>query len=278
MGRLDGKVAVISGAARGQGRAHADTLAREGASIVAFDLCDGFEYTLQPPSTEDDLQETVRVVEGHGQRCLAVKADARDLPSLQELADRAMDEFGRIDVLLANHGIWTNAANTWTLEEASWQETIDVILTGVWKVCSAFVPKIIEGERGGAVVLTGSVNCVQPQPGAVAYTAAKHGVLGIMKVLAVELGQHNIRVNIVNPGAIDSPMLLGGTIEKSLEHYPEHFGFNRNLLPDSAMVMSGLGASQPSSSVSDAIVWLVSDEAKYVTGTMIPVDAGWTAR
>jgi (+)-trans-carveol dehydrogenase len=268
MGRLDGKVVVISGAARGQGRSHAVTLAREGASIVAFDICEPLPTVLTPGATVEDLQETMRLVEEQDQRCLTAKTDARDLDALQQLGDRAMGEFGRIDILLVNHGLWSVAKNSWELEEEAWQETIDVMLTGAWKVCKAFIPKIIEGERGGAIVITASANGVTPQEGAIAYCAAKAGEIHMMRVLSKELGPYNVRVNTVNPGGIATPMLLeGGTVDRALELNPAYFSTNRNSLPVEW---------QPASSISNAILYLVSDDGAYVTGTSIEVDAGWS--
>jgi (+)-trans-carveol dehydrogenase len=268
MGRLDGKVAVISGAARGQGRSHAVTLAREGATIVGFDLCEPLETVLTPGATEDDLAETMRLVEEQDQRCLTAKADARDLASLNELADRAMGEFGRVDIVLVNHGCWHVAESSWELSEEAWNETIDVMLTGGWKVCKAFIPKILEGERGGSIVVTSSANGLTVQPGAIHYCAAKAGQLHMMRVLAWELGRHKVRVNAVAPGGIQTPMLLeGGTVERAAELHPEYITNNRNRLPIEW---------QPAQSVSDAITWLCSDEAAYVTGVTLPVDAGWS--
>ena len=268
MGRLDGKVVVISGAARGQGRSHAVALAREGATIVGFDICEKLATVLTPGATEEDLAETQRLVEEQDQRCLTVKADARDLAALTDLADRAMEEFGRVDILLINHGLWSVAANSWELEEEAWQETIDVMLTGAWKVAKAFIPKILEGDRGGSIVITASANGVTPQPGAVAYCAAKAGEIHMMHVLAWELGPHKIRVNSVNPGGVQTPMLLdGGTVERALELNPAYIGNNRNLLPIEW---------QPVESITNAILWLVSDDADYVTGVALPVDAGWS--
>jgi (+)-trans-carveol dehydrogenase len=267
MGRMDGKVVVISGAARGQGRAHAVTLAREGASIVAFDICEKLEHPLTPGATEEELAETMRLVEEQDQRCITAKADARDSAALTALADRAISEFGHIDTLVVNHGIWTVAENSWVLEEDVWQENIDVMLTGAWKVCKAFIPRIIDGGKGGSVVLTSSANGVTPQPGAIAYCAAKAGVIMMMKVLSKELGPHNIRVNTVNPGGIATPMLLeGGTVERALELHPDYIGNNRMSLPAEWL--------EPEV-ISNAVLWLTSDEAAFVTGTMIPVDAGW---
>ncbi|HEY1511208.1 MAG TPA: mycofactocin-coupled SDR family oxidoreductase [Solirubrobacteraceae bacterium] len=267
MGRLDGKVAVISGAARGQGRSHAVTLAREGASIVAFDICEKLTHPLTPGATEEQLAETLSLVEEQDQRCMTQKADARDLAAMNELAERAISEFGHIDILVVNHGLWTVAENSWVLEEDVWQENIDVMLTGAWKVCKAFIPKIIDGGGGGSVVLTSSANGVTPQPGAIAYCAAKAGVIMMMRVLAKELGPHNIRVNTVNPGGIATPMLLeGGTVERALELHPEYIGNNRMSLPAEWL--------EPEA-ISNAVLFLASDEGAFVTGTSLAVDAGW---
>jgi len=267
MGRLDGKVVVISGAARGQGRAHAVTLAREGASIVAFDICERLQHPLTPGATEQQLNETMRLVEEQDRRCLIQKADARDLTAMTALADRTIDEFGHVDALVVNHGMWTVDKNSWALEEDTWNENIDVLLTGAWKVCKAFIPRIIDGGKGGSIVLTSSSNGVTPQPGAIAYCAAKAGVIMMMKVLAKELGPDAIRVNTVNPGGVATPMLLeGGTVERALELHPEYIGRNRMALPEEWL---------PPESIADAVLWLVSDEARYVTGTSVTVDAGW---
>lgn len=267
MGRMDGKVAVISGAARGQGRSHAVTLAREGATIVGFDICEKIGFPLTPGATEEDLQETVRLVEEQDQRMLAEKLDARDLGGLQKLADRTMEEFGRIDALCVNHGLWTVAVNSWELEEEVWQETIDHMLTGAWKVCKAFIPKMIESGNGGSVIITSSANGVNPQPGAIAYCAAKGGEIMMMKVLSKECGPHNIRVNTINPGGIATPMLLeGGTVERAAELHPDYITNNRNSLPVEW---------QPPESISNAVLFLASDESAYITGIQLPVDSGW---
>lgn len=269
MGRLDGKVAVISGGARGQGRSHAVTLAREGAEIVIFDRCEGFETITTPPATEEDLQETVRLVEDLDRRCIAVKADARDLPALQELADRTMAELGSVDILCVNHGVWNVAKNTWEMDEAHFEESVDVMLTGAFKTVKAFAPKMIESGRGGSVIITSSANGFTPQPGAIAYCAAKAGQINMMRVLAWELGPHEIRVNAICPGGVDTPMLLeGGTVERAGELNPAYITNNRNLLPIEW---------QPVQSISDAVLWLASAEAAFVTGVELPVDAGWSA-
>lgn len=267
MQRMANRVAVVSGAARGQGRAHAVTLAREGASIVAFDICDGFKHAMATPATPEDLAETKRLVEETGQQCLSAEVDARDLDALLALADQAITKFGKVDALVVNHGIWSSAANSWELEEASWQESIDVLLTGVWKVVKAFAPRMIENGEGGGIVLTSSDNGTHAQPGAIAYCAAKGGVINMMQVLAWELGPHMIRVNALLPGVIDTPMAQSAEKLDS-SHWPRWFGTDRQLLQ--------VGA-QPPKSMADAALWLLSDEARYVTGVKIPIDAGWAA-
>lgn len=268
MGRLEGKVAVVSGAARGQGRAHAVALAREGADVVVFDVCAPLRSPMHPGATLGDLAETVRLVEVSGGRCLSARVDARDLPALTALADRTMAELGRVDVLVVNHGIWAIAPNSWELSEEDWAEGIDVLLTGAWKVTRAFVPKILAGGRGGSIVLTSSAMGLKPQPAAVAYTAAKHGVLGLMKTLAWELGAHSVRVNAVCPGSVDTPMTQeGGTVERSAELYPRFFTNDRALLPVGWM---------PPEAISRSVVFLASDDAEHITGVALPVDAGWT--
>jgi (+)-trans-carveol dehydrogenase len=271
VGRLDGKVAVISGAARGQGRSHAVTLAREGADIVAFDICAPLRFPLYPGATVADLEETARLVEAQGRRCLNAVADARDLPGLTALADRAVEEFGGVDILVANHGIWTVAPNSWELEEDSWLESIDVNLTGTWKVLKAFTPKIIAGGRGGVIVLIGSANGIRPQPAAIAYSTAKAGLLAMMRVLTHELGRLDIRVNAVNPGSIDTPMVSDGSTMAAASAFQARYW---QYVASQIHLPIGI---QPAQSVSDAILWLVSDEARYVTGAAISVDAGWAS-
>ncbi|MCU1480962.1 MAG: short-chain dehydrogenase [Subtercola sp.] len=267
MGKLEGKVAVVSGAARGQGRSHAATLAREGADVVIFDLCDTLSTALTPGATESDLRETAAIVESYDRRCLAATVDARDLAGLQAFADQAMTEFGRIDLLAVNHGMWTVAANSWELDEAAWQESLDVLLTGAWKVTKAFIPKILQGGRGGSIVLTSSINGLRPQPSGVAYSASKAGVLNLMKVLAWELGEFDVRVNAVCPGGVDTQMVTGGgTLEKALSLRGDYHNTVRNRLKIELM---------PPQAISDAVLWLLSSDARYVTGVELPVDAGW---
>jgi NAD(P)-dependent dehydrogenase (short-subunit alcohol dehydrogenase family) len=243
-------------------------LAREGATVVGFDICAPLNSPRHPAATEADLAETARLVEGEDQRCLTATADARDLGALEELANQALAEFGRIDVLIVNHGIWAIEENSWTLSEEDWQESIDILLTGAWKTTKAFVPKILAGGRGGSVILTSSVMGRHPQPASVAYTAAKHGVLGVMRTLAWELGGERVRVNAIMPGAIASPMTQeGDTVEQSAAWHPRFFGTDRSLLPVEWMSPEV---------ISKAMIFLASDESDHITGVALPVDAGWS--
>ncbi|MGK0741309.1 mycofactocin-coupled SDR family oxidoreductase [Leucobacter sp. Z1108] len=269
MNRLEGKVAVISGGARGQGRAHALRLAQEGADIVAFDVCEPFRTPRHTGATMEDLAETARLVEDLDRRCMIAQVDARDLGALTSLAEKTMAEFGRIDALIVNHGIWAVGPNSWELEEADWQESIDVMLTGAWKVTKAFIPAMLEAGNGGSIVLTSSAMGKHAQPGSIAYTAAKHGILGVMRTLAWELGPHSVRVNAIMPGSINTSMTqTGGTVEQSAEWYPRFFGTDRSLLP--------VGWMDPMV-IANAAAFLVSDDAAFITGAALPVDAGWSA-
>ncbi|MDT9592199.1 mycofactocin-coupled SDR family oxidoreductase [Nocardioides zeae] len=267
-GRFAGQVVVISGAARGQGRAHAVRFAAEGADVVAFDICAPLRSPLHPASTPEDLAETARLVEAQGRRCLTAQVDARDLQGLAALAARAEAELGRLDTLIVNHGIWAIAKNSWELEEDDWDEGIDVMLGGAWKVTKAFIPSMIRAGNGGSVILTSSAMGQKAQPAAVAYTAAKHGVLGLMRTLAWELGDHGIRANAIMPGTIASRMTQeGGTVEQSAEWWPRFFSTDRSLLQAGWMEPDVIAA---------AASFLASSDAAFLTGVALPVDAGWS--
>jgi NAD(P)-dependent dehydrogenase (short-subunit alcohol dehydrogenase family) len=237
--------------------------------VVAFDLCAPLSTATGLAASPDDLAETAHLVKAEGRECLTAIADARDLAALTRLAHDVMSQFGRIDLMSVNHGLWSVAANSWELDEAAWNESIDVLLTGAWKVCKAFIPSILAGGRGGSIVLTSSFNGLRAQPSAVAYSAAKAGVLNMMRVLAWELGEYNIRVNAVCPGGVDTPMVTGETFESALALRPRYHQIDRSLLPGVTLL--------PPQSISDAVVWLMSDESRYVTGVALPVDAGWAA-
>nr|PZN60900.1 MAG: SDR family mycofactocin-dependent oxidoreductase [Sphaerobacter thermophilus] len=275
MGKLDGKVAVITGGARGQGRAHALTLAREGADIVVCDIAAQIDTVPYPMATPADLEETVRLVEDLDRRCVAVQADVRDGAQMQAVAERAMSEFGRIDILLANAGIFSFAGGggSWEMTDEQWRDMIDVNLTGVWQSCKAVIPHMIAGGRGGSIVITSSTAGLHGFANFAHYVSAKHGVVGLMRTLAIELAPHNIRVNTVHPTSVRTPMvmneatrrLFGGGQDISQEQFFEIMQ-SMNALP--------VGAVEPED-ISNAILWLVSDDARYVTGVTLPVDAGF---
>ncbi|WP_181779115.1 mycofactocin-coupled SDR family oxidoreductase [Pseudonocardia pini] len=269
MGRLDGKVALITGAARGQGRSHALAMAREGADIVAFDICeqiDSVEYGL---ATENDLKETVAQVEALDRRILGRKVDSRDQAQLDAAVAAALTEFGQIDVVAINHGIWTRGA-LWDLPEQTWQDTVDTNLTAVWKTLKAVSPHLRE-RRGGSVIITSSVNGVEGQAGSAHYTAAKHGALGLMKAAAMEFAPYRVRVNAVMPGFVDTNMT---NWQGSWDMTSGHAGGTREEHEQAARHWHAFGGLMRPEDISGAVVFLASDESSRITGIEMPVDSG----
>jgi len=208
MGRMDHKVAFVTGAARGQGRSHAVRLAQEGADIIAVDICETFEASPASGATPEDLDETAGMVKNAGGRIVTAVVDVRDFDALREAVDSGVEQLGRLDVIVANAGIGTTAGKLHKTDEALWQEMIDVNLSGVWKTVKAGVPHILAGDRGGSIVLTSSVAGNKAHPHMGHYVAAKHGVIGLMRSFAVELGQRMIRVNAVLPTHGSTPLLM----------------------------------------------------------------------
>jgi len=266
MGKLDGRVAFITGAARGQGRSHAVQLAQEGADVIAVDICEQMEAVGYPMSTPADLEQTVKEVEALSRRIVARQADVRDAKALRAAFEAGVAELGPADIVLANAGIGPGGMAS---SQQQWDEVVGVNLTGVWNTCRVAIPSMIDAARGGSIVLTSSTGGLTgapaAAPGMLAYTAAKHGVIGLMRSLANALAPHFIRVNSVAPTTVRTPMAGGGDVSAILEHAPELAGSLQNAIPVEAV---------DPIDVSNAIVWLVSDEARYVTGTVIPVDAG----
>jgi SDR family mycofactocin-dependent oxidoreductase len=271
MGRLDGKVALITGGARGQGRSHALRLAEEGAQIVVCDIAEQLPTVPYEMASEADLQETVRLVEDLDQRCLAVKADARDGAAMQGVVEQALSEFGHIDIACVNHGI--ASLGGWETEDQVWDEMLDVNLKGVWTACRAVLPSMIERGEGGSLILTASAAGLAPFYGIMPYSVAKHGVIGLMRNLAVELGPARIRVNAVCPTVVDTPMvmndfgyeLFSGGKQGATRADIEFPATTINLLP-----IPWVQARD----ISNAVLWLASDESRYVTGVALPIDAG----
>jgi (+)-trans-carveol dehydrogenase len=278
MGTLDGKVAFITGAARGQGRSHALALAREGADIVALDIGrDAFESVPYPLGTEAELDETVAAVEALGRRALKGLADVRDLGQIQAVVDTALETFDGIDIVCANAGIGSFFVS-WEITPQQWQDMIDVNLTGVFNTTRATLPSMIERGQGGSLVLTSSTAGLIGYAHTAHYTAAKHGVIGLMKVLAQELGPHRIRVNAVCPTTVNTPLVVNDATfqlfapdvsNPTADDVREAFA-GLNSLPDLPWI-------EPED-VSEAVVWLCSEAARYVTGLAMPIDAGNTVK
>lgn len=274
--RFHGKVALVTGAARGQGRSHAVSLAREGADVIVVDICDQIPTQKFPMARPEDLRETVRLIEELDRRVVAHQADVRDVAALRTAVDDGVAQLGRLDVVCANAGMFTmNSAVDFSDDE--WNDQIGVCLTGVWNTCRVSVPHIRAGGRGGALVLTSSVCGLMAVPGLGAYNAAKHGVVGLMKTLAIELGPERIRVNCVNPGNVDTPMIQNEFIYKLFYGQETDATREQAAQPDSPFV-SPHPLPVPWNDVSDitnAVMYLASDEGRHVTGVALPVDMGY---
>jgi (+)-trans-carveol dehydrogenase len=272
-GRVEGKVAFITGAARSQGRSHALRLAQEGADIIAVDIAGPVEsIRMYPPATEEDLAETVRQVEALDRRIVATKADVRDSGALAAALEDGVSQLGRLDIVLANAGVFEIHAAA-ELTDDAWREMIDINLTGVWNTCKVALPHLVEGGRGGAIVITSSVAGLKGIPNTVHYTAAKHGVVGIMRTLAQELAPHSIRVNSVHPTSVDTVMIQN---EKTWGLFqPDNPNPDRE---SAAPVFQSINALPvpwvDPIDISNAVLFLVSDEARYITGVTLPIDAG----
>lgn len=213
MGRVAGKVAFITGAARGQGRAHAVRLAQEGADIIAIDICDKVGTSVAEPSTPEDLAETVRLVEAEDRRIIATQADVRDYGALKAAVDAGVAELGRLDIVCANAGMW-NYSLLEDFAEDAWQEVIDINLTGPWHTAKAAIPHLRAGGRGGSIIITSSAAGLKAYAHCGPYVAAKHGVVGLMRTLAVELAPASIRANSIHPTNVDTALFLASDESK----------------------------------------------------------------
>ena len=278
MGKLDGKVAFISGAARGQGRSHAVALASEGANIIGFDICEDVASIspLYPLARQEDLDETVALVEKAGGKMLARKADVRKFDQVKAVMDEGLSMFDHIDIVLANAGV-VAFNKAWEYPEQTWQDVIDINLTGVWNTVRGVIPHMIDRGEGGVLLLTSSTAGIRGYPHTAPYSATKHGVVGLMQSLANELAPHWIRVNSLHPTSADTPMLQNeGTYRLFM---PDRENPGR----DDLEVMMKEGNAMPiawveAKDVTAVVVFLVSDEARYITGVQMPIDAGALAR
>jgi SDR family mycofactocin-dependent oxidoreductase len=270
MGRVENRIVLITGAARGQGRSHAIRLAQEGADIIALDICQDIDAVLTPLASREDLDETAAAVQATGRRVIAEPVDVRDLPALKQVVDRAVGELGGLDAVVANAGVLT--LQRWDqVTPEIWDAVIGTNLTGVWNTCSVTAPHLID-RGGGSLILISSVAGIKGQPFLLPYVAAKHGVVGLMKSLTNELARHSVRVNTIHPTGVNTQM--GGTeggakIATLLEEQPDLGPLLLNSLP--------VQVTEPED-ISNAVLFLASDEARYVTGLQMKVDAGATSR
>ncbi len=272
MGSLDGRVAFITGVARGQGRSHAVRLAAEGADIIGIDICTDIPANGYPMAGRAELDETVALVEAAGAKMLATVADVRDFHAVKGAVDAGVTHFGRLDIVCANAGIAPTAFREVSIEDDldMWAAAIDVNLTGAFHTAKATIGHLIAGGRGGAIVFTSSTAGLRgfggQQGGGLGYAASKHGVVGLMRTLANALAPQSIRVNTVHPTAVNTMMAVNPAMTAFLEHYPDGGPHLQNPMP--------VGLLEPED-ISAAVSYLVSDAAKYVTGVTFPVDAGF---
>lgn len=269
MGRVDGKVAFITGAGRGQGRAHAVRLAEEGADIVATDICaPGAEVLPYDLSSAADLECTAELVRATGRECLTQVADVRDVGALRAAVANGLERFGRLDTVIANAGV-ISIGRAWELSEQAWDTVLDTNLKGAWNTTRAAIPALIDGGRGGSIVLISSAAGIRGHVAYAHYTASKHGIVGLMRALSNELAVHRIRVNSVHPtGVSDTGLEVGQSVEQLLADFPM-FG---------AALLNPLAEFVEPRDVANAVLFLASDEARFVTGLTMTVDAGNTSK
>jgi SDR family mycofactocin-dependent oxidoreductase len=264
-GKLEDKVALITGAAQGQGRAHAVRLAQEGADLILLDLCEQDPTVAYAMGTADGLARTAKLAADSGARVVAERADVRELDSLAAVVDAAVAQLGRLDIVVANAAICTS--QPWDeVTPAVWNATLATNLTGAWYTCQVTAPHLI-AAGGGSVILVSSAAGLRGKPYLLPYVVSKHGMVGLMRALANELGPANIRVNSIHPGGVETSMGDGAQKQMAplIAAHPESAGFFATALPDARM--------QPED-ISPTIVYLASDDSRFVTGCALPVDAG----
>lgn len=264
---LQGKVALVTGAARGQGRSHAIRLAAAGADIIAADICaPASDCITYPAATPEDLAEMVSAVEAHGRKVLARPVDVRDDAALRKLVDDGVDQFGRLDVVVANAGV-LSWGRLWELTDEQWNTVIDVNLTGTWRTIRAAVPAMIEADNGGSIVIVSSSAGLKATPGNGHYAASKQGLVALTNTLALEVGAYRIRVNSIHPYSVDTPMIEPKVMAQIFSERPDylHSFPPMPLHPQKFMT---------SDQVSDVVVWLAGDGSGILTGVQIQVDKG----
>ena len=274
--QFDGKVAFITGAARGQGRSHAIRFAEEGADIIAFDLCDQIDSVAYPMATREDLDETVNLVEKTGRRIVAEQGDVRDFDRLKEAVAHGVAQLGRVDFVLANAGIMPGLGEQ-RHELQAYLDAVDVLLNGVYFTVEAALPAVLDHGDGGAIVITSSAAGLNSMAsrfsvrshGYAGYHAAKHGVVGLMRYYATSLAEKNIRVNTVHPCGVATPMVMNEAVAQNMVENPDGNSALENLLPVPLI---------DSIDVTEAMVYLCGQSGRYVTGVTMPVDAGYAAK
>lgn len=275
-GRVHGKVAFITGAARGQGRSHAVRLAEEGADVVAFDVCEQLDHVPYPMPTQADLDDTKKAVEAVGGTCVTVVGDVRNLSDVASAVDHGVEALGHLDIVLCNAGAATFSP-VWEISESEWAMMLAINLTGVWHTIRAALPPMIEARNGGSIVITSSTGGSRGIPNSAHYVAAKHGVVGLMRGVANEVARFNIRVNTVHPTGVNTTLIQNDHVYKLFrpeldnptQEDLEPFMVRQNLLK--------VPWIEPID-ISNAILWLASDEARYVTGETLHIDAGFTQK
>jgi SDR family mycofactocin-dependent oxidoreductase len=275
-GPLSGRVAFITGAARGQGRAHAVRLASEGADIIAIDICGPVSETITyPAATSEDLAETVRAVEATGRKVLARELDVRDLAALQQVVADGVEQFGRLDIVVANAGV-LSWGRMFEMSEEQWDAVIDVNLSGTWRTIRAAVPAMIEAGNGGSVIVVSSSAGLKATPGNSHYGASKHGVVALTNALALEVGEFGIRVNSIHPYSVDTPMIEPHAMMEIFGKYPTyiHSFSPMPYVPVNHEGKEGLKEFMQPSEVADVVAWLAGDGSSTISGSQIAVDRG----
>jgi len=277
-GRVEGKVAFVTGAARGQGRSHAVRLAQEGADIIAVDLAGQVASVPYPMATPEDLDQTVKEVEALDRRIVARQADVRDYAALKSALDEGVAQLGRLDIVCSNAGI-ASFGPADELDETTWRDMIDINLTGMWHACKAAIPHLIEGGRGGSIVITSSDAGLKGFPNLAHYVSAKHGVVGLMRTLALELAPHMIRVNSLHPTTVNTDMIQNAPTYELFAPDLAAKDRTKERLTERFQALNALPIPwvEPVD-ISNAVLWLASYESRYVTGVTLPIDAGLLIR
>jgi SDR family mycofactocin-dependent oxidoreductase len=275
-GALEGRVAFVTGAARGQGRAHAARLAAEGADIIAIDICRAISDTITYPApTSEDLAETVRLVEAEGRKVLAREVDIRDLAALQQVVADGVEQFGRLDVVVANAGV-LSWGRMFEMSEEQWDTVIDVNLNGTWRTIRAAVPAMIEAGNGGSIIVVSSSAGIKATPGNGHYSASKQGLVALTNALAIEVGEFGIRVNSIHPYSIDTPMVEPEAMMEIFGKYPAFLHSFKPMPyhPINHDGKKGLQEFMTPEEVSDVVAWLAGDGSATISGSQIAVDRG----